>query len=133
MKESGGGVPTLRKEDFEAAFTPRKPVVFVFHGYPSVVSQLLFGRSHRSRFTVVRRPPSAVSSWKFPRIRRRWRRADRVCVGARLGDGGGGSSGTSKRAPPPLPSRCSPSIRFARTLPSSMCRRGRPRDRAFGE
>jgi xylulose-5-phosphate/fructose-6-phosphate phosphoketolase len=37
---------------FEALFTPDAPVIVNFHGYPSAVKQLLFGRGVAPRFTV---------------------------------------------------------------------------------
>ena len=43
----------LTDEEFEAIFTKDKPVIFNFHGYPSAVHQLLFGRTNPSRFYIV--------------------------------------------------------------------------------
>lgn len=37
---------------FEALFTSDRPVIVNFHGYPSVVKQLLFGRSNLQRFYI---------------------------------------------------------------------------------
>ncbi len=37
---------------FEALFTPDRPVIVNFHGYPSAVKGLLFGRPHSERFIV---------------------------------------------------------------------------------
>ncbi len=42
----------LDDEMFEALFTRDAPVIVNFHGYPSAVKQLLFGRSHTQRFHV---------------------------------------------------------------------------------
>jgi xylulose-5-phosphate/fructose-6-phosphate phosphoketolase len=36
----------LDDETFDALFTPDRPVIINFHGYPSAVKQLLFGRYH---------------------------------------------------------------------------------------
>jgi len=43
---------TLDNESFNSLFTETKPVVINFHGYPSAIKQLLFGRSNPSRFVV---------------------------------------------------------------------------------
>jgi xylulose-5-phosphate/fructose-6-phosphate phosphoketolase len=37
---------------FEAMFTVDRPVIINFHGYPSAVKQLLFGRHHNGRFHI---------------------------------------------------------------------------------
>ncbi len=42
----------LDSEMFEALFTPDIPVIVNFHGYPSAVKQLLFGRDHIRRFHI---------------------------------------------------------------------------------
>jgi xylulose-5-phosphate/fructose-6-phosphate phosphoketolase len=42
----------LDEEMFNALFTPDKPVIVNFHGYPSAARQLLFGRHHPARFTI---------------------------------------------------------------------------------
>ena len=44
----------LDDEMFEALFTPDRPVIINFHGYPSAVKQLLFGRyhMHAQRFQI---------------------------------------------------------------------------------
>ncbi len=42
----------LDDELFEALFTPDCPVIVNFHGYPSAVKQLLFGRNHAQRFHI---------------------------------------------------------------------------------
>ncbi len=42
----------LDAEMFEALFTPDRPVIINFHGYPSAVKQLLFGRPNVSRFHI---------------------------------------------------------------------------------
>ena len=43
----------LSEDSFKSIFTPDKPVIFNFHGYPSLVRQLLFGRNDDQRFHVV--------------------------------------------------------------------------------
>lgn len=42
----------LDAEMFNALFTPDRPVIINFHGYPSVVNQLLFGRPNSGRFHI---------------------------------------------------------------------------------
>jgi len=42
----------LDDEMFEALFTQDSPVIVNFHGYPSAVKQLLFGRQHTRRFHI---------------------------------------------------------------------------------
>jgi xylulose-5-phosphate/fructose-6-phosphate phosphoketolase len=42
----------LDDELFEALFTADAPVIINFHGYPSAVKQLLFGRQHTQRFYI---------------------------------------------------------------------------------
>jgi xylulose-5-phosphate/fructose-6-phosphate phosphoketolase len=42
----------LDSDMFEALFTPDIPVIVNFHGYPSAVKQLLFGRDHTRRFHI---------------------------------------------------------------------------------
>jgi xylulose-5-phosphate/fructose-6-phosphate phosphoketolase len=42
----------LDSDMFEALFTPDIPVIVNFHGYPSAVKQLLFGRDHIRRFHI---------------------------------------------------------------------------------
>ena len=42
----------LDDEMFEALFTLDAPVIINFHGYPSAVKQLLFGRHHNQRFNI---------------------------------------------------------------------------------
>ncbi len=42
----------LDTEMFDALFTPNQPVIINFHGYPSVVKQLLFGRPNLGRFHI---------------------------------------------------------------------------------
>ena len=42
----------LDAEIFNALFTPDRPVIINFHGYPSVVKQLLFGRPNTGRFHI---------------------------------------------------------------------------------
>jgi len=43
----------LTVSEFENIFTTDKPVVFNFHGYPSAIYQLLFGRTKTKRFKVL--------------------------------------------------------------------------------
>jgi xylulose-5-phosphate/fructose-6-phosphate phosphoketolase len=42
----------LPPEAFDDLFTPDRPVIYNFHGYPSAVKQLLFERPSLGRFTV---------------------------------------------------------------------------------
>lgn len=42
----------LDAEMFNALFTPDQPVIINFHGYPTVVKQLLFGRPNNGRFHI---------------------------------------------------------------------------------
>jgi xylulose-5-phosphate/fructose-6-phosphate phosphoketolase len=42
----------LSDHDFEALFTADKPVIFAFHGYPSLIHKLVYRRSHADRFHV---------------------------------------------------------------------------------
>lgn len=42
----------LRSAAFDALFTKDKPVIINFHGYPSAVKQLLFGRPRSERFHI---------------------------------------------------------------------------------
>jgi len=42
----------LDSEMFEALFTADRPVIINFHGYPSAVKQLLFGRNNLQRFHI---------------------------------------------------------------------------------
>ncbi len=42
----------LDQEMFDALFTPDRPVIVNFHGYPSAVMQLLFGRDSVNRFHI---------------------------------------------------------------------------------
>ncbi len=42
----------LAEHVFEAIFTRDRPVVFAFHGYPSLIHQLIYGRSNPGRFHV---------------------------------------------------------------------------------
>jgi xylulose-5-phosphate/fructose-6-phosphate phosphoketolase len=43
----------LDQEMFEALFTPDRPVIVNFHGYPSAVKQLIYGRHHtQERFYI---------------------------------------------------------------------------------
>eukprot|EP01027_Heterolobosea_sp_BB2_P008472 GEZU01012574.1.p1 GENE.GEZU01012574.1~~GEZU01012574.1.p1 ORF type:complete len:266 (-),score=99.96 GEZU01012574.1:221-1018(-) len=42
----------LSEDTFHALFTEDKPVIFNFHGYPSVIKQLLFERPNNHRFEI---------------------------------------------------------------------------------
>jgi xylulose-5-phosphate/fructose-6-phosphate phosphoketolase len=42
----------LAGRDFDTLFTPDKPVVFAFHGYPSVVHRLTYNRTNSANFHV---------------------------------------------------------------------------------
>lgn len=42
----------LDDEMFSSLFTKDKPVIFNFHGYPSALKQLLYGRDCKDRFTI---------------------------------------------------------------------------------
>ncbi len=42
----------LDQQMFDALFTPDRPVIVNFHGYPSAVKQLLYGRTNTSRFQI---------------------------------------------------------------------------------
>ncbi|GAC1458001.1 MAG: phosphoketolase family protein [Chamaesiphon sp.] len=42
----------LDAEMFDSLFTSDKPVIINFHGYPTAVKQLLFGRHHNQRFHI---------------------------------------------------------------------------------
>jgi len=42
----------LNTEMFEALFTPDRPVIFNFHGYPSAIKQLIFNRNNAQRFEI---------------------------------------------------------------------------------
>lgn len=56
LAEPGHHPHALDEDAFISLFTNDKPVVISFHGYPSAVQQLLFGRAqsvHRSRITVL--------------------------------------------------------------------------------
>eukprot|EP01114_Cavostelium_apophysatum_P017587 TRINITY_DN5268_c0_g1_i2.p1 TRINITY_DN5268_c0_g1~~TRINITY_DN5268_c0_g1_i2.p1 ORF type:complete len:183 (-),score=53.44 TRINITY_DN5268_c0_g1_i2:37-585(-) len=43
----------LDDKAFHGIFTEDKPVIFNFHGYPSIVHQLLFGRNRANRIHVL--------------------------------------------------------------------------------
>ena len=45
----------LSEAMFEALFTKDKPVIFAFHGYPSVIRECLYHRPNPHRVEVVRR------------------------------------------------------------------------------
>jgi xylulose-5-phosphate/fructose-6-phosphate phosphoketolase len=42
----------LRSEDFDALFTVDKPVIFAFHGYPSLIHRLTYRRTNHSNIHV---------------------------------------------------------------------------------
>ncbi len=42
----------VRAYDFNHYFTPDKPVIFNFHGYPDVIKEILFDRKNPGRFSV---------------------------------------------------------------------------------
>jgi xylulose-5-phosphate/fructose-6-phosphate phosphoketolase len=42
----------LPSRDFDVLFTPDKPVVFAFHGYPAVVHRLVYNRTNTENFHV---------------------------------------------------------------------------------
>jgi xylulose-5-phosphate/fructose-6-phosphate phosphoketolase len=42
----------LDDAEFERLFTPDRPVVFTFHGYPSAIHQLVYKRANPQRFHV---------------------------------------------------------------------------------
>ncbi|MFT9216790.1 MAG: phosphoketolase family protein, partial [Acetobacter malorum] len=42
----------LPDETFDALFTPDKPVIFAFHGYPALVHQLIYKRKNAANFHV---------------------------------------------------------------------------------
>ncbi len=52
LEELSGHPHGLDAEMFNALFTPDHPVIINFHGYPSVVKQLLFGRPNIQRFYI---------------------------------------------------------------------------------
>jgi xylulose-5-phosphate/fructose-6-phosphate phosphoketolase len=43
----------LTKDKFNAIFTEDKPVILNFHGYPSAIKQVLFGRPNLERFHIL--------------------------------------------------------------------------------
>lgn len=42
----------LSDETFETLFTPDKPIIFAFHGYPSLIHKLVYKRSNHDNFHV---------------------------------------------------------------------------------
>jgi xylulose-5-phosphate/fructose-6-phosphate phosphoketolase len=42
----------LTDEDFDAMFTPDKPVMFAYHGYPSLIHRLTYKRTNHDNFHV---------------------------------------------------------------------------------
>jgi xylulose-5-phosphate/fructose-6-phosphate phosphoketolase len=42
----------LKDADFDSLFTPDKPVIFNFHGYPSLIHRLTYRRGHQDRIHV---------------------------------------------------------------------------------
>jgi len=54
LGEPGQHPHALDEVSFNALFTPDKPIIFNFHGYPAAVASLLFGRSsHVSRRRIT--------------------------------------------------------------------------------
>ncbi|CAG8554391.1 1895_t:CDS:10 [Ambispora gerdemannii] len=53
LPNEGSHPHALDSSTFESLFTRDKPVVFNFHGYPSVIKHLLFDRPRTDRFTVL--------------------------------------------------------------------------------
>jgi len=52
LEEKSSHPHGLDAEMFDALFTPDRPVIINFHGYPSAIKQLLFGRNHTERFHI---------------------------------------------------------------------------------
>ncbi|CAB4487870.1 phosphoketolase [Rhizophagus irregularis] len=50
---NGSHPHSLDNEAFESLFTNDKPIIFNFHGYPSVIRTLLFDRPNSQRITVL--------------------------------------------------------------------------------
>ena len=42
----------LKEEDFSSLFTPDKPVIFNFHGYPWLIHRLTYSRTNHANFHV---------------------------------------------------------------------------------
>jgi xylulose-5-phosphate/fructose-6-phosphate phosphoketolase len=42
----------LSEQDFDAVFTPGKPVIFAYHGYPSLIHRLVYKRTNHDNFHV---------------------------------------------------------------------------------
>jgi xylulose-5-phosphate/fructose-6-phosphate phosphoketolase len=42
----------LTEEDFDVLFTPGKPVIFAFHGYPALIHRLIYKRTNHDNFHV---------------------------------------------------------------------------------
>jgi xylulose-5-phosphate/fructose-6-phosphate phosphoketolase len=42
----------LSEQDFDALFTPGKPVIFAYHGYPSLIHRLVYKRTNHDNFHV---------------------------------------------------------------------------------
>jgi len=42
----------LPDNEFDAVFTPDKPVIFAFHGYPTLIHRLTYKRSNHEQFHV---------------------------------------------------------------------------------
>lgn len=42
----------LSEEEFDAIFTPDKPVIFAFHGYPTLIHRLTYQRTNHANFHV---------------------------------------------------------------------------------
>jgi xylulose-5-phosphate/fructose-6-phosphate phosphoketolase len=43
---------SISNDDFEDYFTHDKPIIYNFHGYPSVIKKLIFGHKHAERFEI---------------------------------------------------------------------------------
>ena len=53
LKHEGGHPHALSHDDFDALFTPNRPVHFNYHGYGDEVKGLLFGRPNLDRVSVA--------------------------------------------------------------------------------
>ena len=42
----------LADAEFDALFTPDKPVIFAFHGYPALIHRLIYNRNNHANFHV---------------------------------------------------------------------------------
>jgi xylulose-5-phosphate/fructose-6-phosphate phosphoketolase len=55
----------LSNKTFEEIFTPKKDVIFSFHGYPSTIKQLLFDRPNNNRFDISGYVETGTTSTPF--------------------------------------------------------------------